>query len=76
MKYTIYYKHTFGCDVVTAKNEKQARKKALKLLKKDFKWFERFLIPFGMNVNNCGKVEKIHSLKELIEEIEICEEED
>lgn len=76
MEYIIYYKHTFGCDVVAAKNEKQARKKALKLLKKDFKWLERFLIPFGVNVNNCRKVEKIHSLKELIEKIEICEEED
>lgn len=76
MEYIIYYKHTFGCDVVIAKNEKQARKKALKLLKKDFKWFERLLIPFGVKVNNCGKVEKIHSLKELIEKIEINEEED
>lgn len=75
MKYIIYYKHTFRCDIVIAKNETEARKKALSLLRKDFKWFEKFLMPFGVKVNNCGKIEKIHSLKELIEEIDIYEEE-
>ena len=77
MKYIIYYKHTFACDVVNAKNEKQAKRKALKILRKDFSLKERFLIKFGgIWVNNCEKREKIYSLKDLIEEIEIYDEEE
>jgi len=75
MEYIIYYKHTFGADIVIAKNKKQAMRKAIKILKKDFTLEERFLIKFfGVMVNNCEKQEKIHSLRDLIEEIEIYED--
>lgn len=76
MKYIIYYKHTFACDTVIAKNERQARLKALKILKKEFTLKEKILMKFGVAVNNCGKREKIHSLKDLIEQVEIYEEEE
>lgn len=76
MEYIIYYKHTFGADIVTAKNEKQAMRKAIKILKKDFTLKERLLIKLGVMVNNCEMQEKIHSLRDLIEEIEIYEDDE
>ena len=74
MKYLVSYKHTFGCDLITAKNERQARKKALKILKKEFSFIERFLMLFGAKL--IGYQKPIHFLKELIEEIEIYYEDD
>lgn len=74
MEYIIYYKHTFDCDVVTAKNEKQARRKALKILKKEFSFKEKVLMLFDVRVE--GYQKPVHFLKDLIEEIEIYEEED
>lgn len=71
MEYIIYYKHTFGCDVVTAKNEKQAKRKALKILRKEFSFKEKFLMLFGVRVE--GYQKPVHFLKDLIEEIEIYE---
>lgn len=71
MEYIIYYKHTFGCDVVTAKNEKQAKRKALKILKKEFSFKEKVLMLFGVRVK--GYQKPVHFLKDLIEEIEIYE---
>lgn len=76
MEYIIYYKHTFGADIVTAKNKKQAMRKAIKILKKDFTLKERLLIKLGVMVNNCEMQEKIHSLRDLIEEIEIYEDDE
>ena len=47
MKYLVSYKHTFGCDLITAKNERQARKKALNALKCGFirEWRLRTIYP-------------------------------
>lgn len=70
MRYFVSYKHTFGGDVIYAKTKKTARRKALKILRKEFTAQEREAIRKGVNVFSCGKKEKIYSLKDLIEKIE------
>lgn len=74
MEYLISYKHTFGSDVVIAKNKRQAKRKALKILRKEFSFKEKFLMLFGVKVE--GYQKPIHLLKDLIEEIEIYEDDE
>ena len=74
MEYLVSYKHTFGSDIITAKNEKQAKKKAIRILRKEFSFKEKFLMLFGVKVE--GHQKPIHFLKDLIEEIEIYEDEE
>lgn len=72
MKYVIYYHHTFGCDLIYAKTKKEARKKAIKILKKEFNSEERkIMYTQGIPVNSCGKKFVCYRLRDLIEDIEI-----
>lgn len=74
MEYLVSYKHTFDSDIITAKNKRQAKRKALKILKKEFSFKEKFLMLFGVKIE--GYQKPIHFLKELIEEIEIYEDDE
>lgn len=63
MKWTIAYKHTFGCDVFEG-SEEDARKFAVETLKKDL---EGLTFP---NIVDCGyHKEVVNCFEDLIEEI-------
>ena len=64
MMYTIYYKHTFECDTVFAFSKKQAEKKALAILIRDFEG-----VTFPLNGHSYGENFIANSLEDLIEEI-------
>ena len=77
MKYCVCYHHTFGCDLVYATTVKKARKKAIKILKKEFNSEEREIMRTkGVRVQNCGKTFICYRLRDLIEEIYPYVEED
>ena len=72
MKYCVCYHHTFGCDLVYAKTVKSARKKAIKILKKEFNSKERKI----MYTQGADREFMCYRLRDLIEEIYPWEEED
>ena len=70
MRYCVCYHHTFGCNLIYAKTVKDARKKAIKILKKEFNSEEREIMRTeGVRVQNCGKTFICYRLRDLIEEI-------
>ena len=70
MKYCVCYYHTFGCDLVYATTVKNARRKAIKILKKEFNSEERkIMYTQGVPVHSCGKQFMCYRLRDLIEEI-------
>ena len=70
MKYCVCYHHTFGCDLVYATTVRKARKKAIKILKKEFTSEERkIMYTQGVPVHSCGKQFVCYRLRDLIEEI-------
>ena len=72
MRYIIYYYHTFGCDLVYAKTKKEARRKALNILKKDFTSKEKQnMRSQGVPVTSGEKTFIFYQLSDLIEDIEI-----
>lgn len=72
MRYIIYYYHTFGCDLVYAKTKKEARRKALNILKKDFTSKEKQIMRSqGVPVTSGEKTFICYQLSDLIEDIEI-----
>ena len=63
-KYWIYYKHTFGVDVVNAWSKKQAIQKAVEILKEEFENIE-----FPVVIDNNGERETANDYVDFIEEI-------
>ena len=63
-KWVIYYHHTFGADEITAWTKKQAKRKAIKILKKEFS-----NSPLPCSINNCGRIIKVNTLEDIIEDI-------
>lgn len=64
MMYTIYYKHTFECDVFFALSKRQAKKKALAILAQEFDGAS-----FPLKGHNCGEDFVANSLEDFIEDI-------